>query len=669
MWKKNRDGGDGRTIEEESSSAIGKIHHHHRCGVRRRLVFCAVVVTMVIFTSSSSSPAAFAFTPSTTTTQQHDYHHHRAFLQNVYDYHQSYRGLANRLHKQKQPHRQLQRDDNSNLFGNNGRKNKRNHQFLKSRYNIRVQPLDVKVPQMGIASYLGSLEKTDKKKENTNNDNNKKSQTKTPVIKEDDDEEDDDGNDGWLSWMSRGHKRKEKQVQRIGKTAAGKVKFREAEELGGVPRSDRYSASDWLHNTASLPSSAILKSIRFPVIFMTSWATFLSCVHRKLLEINPTTASMMCIPSAPHSLMVSALSLLLVFKTNSAYQRFAEGRKIWESIINGSRDLYRMMTLYENELGRSKRRRLQRLLAAFPYLLRHRIRPNLVMYRLDDEKNVRDPEHSIVLYQDKAADDLDPEAAAVATQEESEGKSRAKARPLYWVDKRTLPWRLLPGDAMEGCARAQNRPLWVCDRMAQELRNVPDGPNFTARERLALISKVEKLSTCIGACERIHQTAVPLNYARHSLRALTLWLLTLPFALMDSLRMVTGPVLFLVSWLLFGVYEIGYSIEDPFQGTLRLSVLCDTIRRDVLAHEVFRYTAFSVRDEVPGRTGEETSDNKDSTDEEDYESSPIPVEEPNSIADVVEELPTIPIQSDEKNQTTWYMATDESGTMLFNKKP
>lgn len=300
----------------------------------------------------------------------------------------------------------------------------------------------------------------------------------------------------------------------------------------------------------------------------------------------------MSIPQGPHSLMVSALSLLLVFKTNSAYQRFAEGRKIWEEIINNARDLYRMMNLYENEMGRSKRRRLQRLLAAFPYLLRHRIRPNLVMYRLDDASNIRDPENSILLYQDKAANDLDPEAAAVATQEENEGMSRRKRRPLFWVDKRTLPWRLLPPNALEPCARAQNRPLWVCDRMSQEIRNIPDGPNFSARERLALISKVEKLSGSIGSCERIHQTAVPLNYARHSLRALTLWLFTLPFSLVDSLRFLTAPAIFLLSWTMYGVYEIGYSIEDPFQGTLRLSVLCDAIRRDVLADEVIRNTAF-----------------------------------------------------------------------------
>jgi len=170
-----------------------------------------------------------------------------------------------------------------------------------------------------------------------------------------------------------------------------------------------------------------------------------------------------------------------------------------------------MLMLYENEIGIDKRRRVQRLLASFPYFLRHRIRPNLVMRRLDDDQYTRDPQNTILLYQDDSPKDLDFEAAALARKEEEEGSSRRKTRPLFWVDKRTLPWRLLPQDgALEKCARAQNRPLWVCDRMAKEIRMVPDGPNFTNRERLAIISHIDKLSRCIGGAERIHQTVIPL---------------------------------------------------------------------------------------------------------------------------------------------------------------
>lgn len=273
------------------------------------------------------------------------------------------------------------------------------------------------------------------------------------------------------------------------------VRMREAEELGGMPRGDRYNSRDWLHNTISLPNSAILKRIRSPVIAVTSWAVFCSCLHHRFSQqhLPSRVFPMFYLPLGPHSLMMNALGLLLVFRTNSAYQRFAEGRKIWENIVNIARDLSRMIRLYESDIGTEKRRRLQKLLVAFPYLLRHRIRPNLVMRRLDDQ---RDPVNTILLYQDRALTDNDPEAAVVAQTEEQTGRSRRKQRTLYYVDKRTLPWRLLPGTSVEQCAGAQNRPLWVCDRMAAELRAVKDSPTFSARERLVLVGYVNSLSKC-----------------------------------------------------------------------------------------------------------------------------------------------------------------------------
>ena len=151
-----------------------------------------------------------------------------------------------------------------------------------------------------------------------------------------------------------------------------------------------------------------------------------------------------------------------------------------------------------------------------------------------------------------------------------------------FVDKRNLPWSLFTSKSLKRVAAAQNRPLWVCDKLGELVMDIPYNPNFTSRERLTMLGSIDKLSNAIGECERIHQTAVPLNYARHSLRSLTLWLFTLPFALVKDLGILTAPVAACIAWVLFGVYQIGYTIEDPFQGSLRLSILCDSIRKDVL---------------------------------------------------------------------------------------
>jgi predicted membrane chloride channel (bestrophin family) len=396
------------------------------------------------------------------------------------------------------------------------------------------------------------------------------------------------------------------------------------------PNDLRYSASDWWQNIRSLPRSSILRAIRGPILAVVLWSSAVSLLHRIFLMTGwDDLATGMCISSSPHSLVVSALGLLLVFRTNSAYQRFAEGRVIWERILSISRNVSRMTMLYEKEFRPSRRRRVFRLLATFPYLLHHHIQPQCLTSLSDLEKSeyglaLRRTEPvrtdrlrrgrktnlvSVVSSTDAVATDATTDATTTTTN----GSSSFADNSMCWVDKRSLPWCLFPEGALQRCANSPNRPLWVCDRLSREVTDVAYTPNFTSRERSTLLNHIDKLSQCIGECERIHQTAVPLNYARHSLRSLTLWLFTLPFALIKDFGLLTGPVMGVTAWLLYGIYQIGYSIEDPFQGSLRLSILCDTIYRDVMYGTDFmrrRVTAFGVVDEE--REGWKQLDNSNS---------------------------------------------------------
>jgi hypothetical protein len=242
-----------------------------------------------------------------------------------------------------------------------------------------------------------------------------------------------------------------------------------------------------------------------------------------------------------------------------------------------------MIQLYSKEVGPERKQRVLNLVAAYPYLLRHHVRPGCLC---EGDPSTIEESSKLLLHEPSVATidaryEGDNEVPDGVTKIDTECALSSKPRTCE-VDRRKLPWSLFSKKPLTALARAKNRPLWVCDRLGREMVSIPYGPNFTSRERLTLLSKVEKLTDAVGQCERIHQTAVPLNYARHSLRSLTLWLFTLPFALVKDLGLLTAPVTACIAWLLFGVYQIGYSIEDPFQGTLRLSILCDAIRRDVL---------------------------------------------------------------------------------------
>lgn len=280
--------------------------------------------------------------------------------------------------------------------------------------------------------------------------------------------------------------------------------------------------------------------------------------------------------------MCSSFELLLARRSPNLQptaSRNQEGRKIWEQILSVSRNLSRLTQLYSNEIGQGRKYRLRNLIAAYPYLLRHHIRSGC----LCEEKIIEDG-YRLELHE--------PSIQLVETRHEGDHYCGGTTKPVVipqtrqcFVDRRNLPWSLLTPGAVEKVARARNRPLWICDRLGREICEIPYGPNFSNRERQHFLNQVEKLTNAIGQCERIHQTAVPLNYARHSLRGLTLWLFTLPFCMVKDLGVMTGPAAAVIAWLLFGVYQIGYSIEDPFQGSLRLSILCDAIRNDVLGDD------------------------------------------------------------------------------------
>jgi predicted membrane chloride channel (bestrophin family) len=275
--------------------------------------------------------------------------------------------------------------------------------------------------------------------------------------------------------------------------------------------------------------------------------------------------------------------------------------------LSVSRNLSRMIQLYGNEFGSERKTRILNLIAAYPYLLRQHIRPGCLCAPPDQHI----PKKFKLLLQDSYSR-RNMQEARFEGQRELQSKSYDLIQKLSnnvggdeyddvrkqcWVDKRHLPWSLFKKASLPQIAIAENRPLWVCDRIAAVVMTIPYGPNFTSRERLTLLKMVDSLTNAIGQCERIHQTAVPLNYARHSLRSLTLWLFTLPFALVKDMGLFTAIVNACIAWLLFGVYQIGYSIEDPFQGSLRLSILCDAIRRNVIGQsDELRDSAFSIDD-------------------------------------------------------------------------
>lgn len=319
-------------------------------------------------------------------------------------------------------------------------------------------------------------------------------------------------------------------------------------ELTSIPQAERYSSGDWLHNIYNLPGTCVL-TLSFHLLSASFLSSRSRAVHSHLPSLHTSLSSLpspgsqvfqrikgvvilnmiwallvtavgtylnlQAIPSKVHTLLGSSLGLLLVFRTNASYARYWEGRALWEKLHSKTRDLARMISVYEDCLSTEKVTSVARLICAYPLVLRE---------HLSGETHKSD---LIRLLGPALSDTMD-------------------------------------------CS--VNKPLWVCNRLALLFRGVPESMNFSSRERLVLIGLVNDLSSIIGSCERLVQTPVPLSYARHTSRFLTLYLWSLPMVLVSDLApvplvLVTG----LCTWALFGILEIGLLIEDPFQRVLKTS--------------------------------------------------------------------------------------------------
>ena len=81
----------------------------------------------------------------------------------------------------------------------------------------------------------------------------------------------------------------------------------------------------------------------------------------------PFTLGLLHLPMTPWTLAAPFLSLLLVFRTNASYQRWAEARAVWGSVTNTVRDVARHVSWRSTD--REEAALAIDRLAAFPWAL------------------------------------------------------------------------------------------------------------------------------------------------------------------------------------------------------------------------------------------------------------------------------------------------------------
>ena len=224
------------------------------------------------------------------------------------------------------------------------------------------------------------------------------------------------------------------------------------------------------------------------------------------------------------------LGLLLVFRTNTAYERFWEGRKSWGSLVNNVRNLARQIWVViaeQTEEDRTEKIWALRLLVAF----------------------------------------------TVATKLHLRGESVNSELQELMSPNRFFKLKSMNNPPLEVA-------FWIGDYLQQQYNR----DRTSDYQLVAMQNLLNNLVDNLGVCERILKTPMPIAYTIHLKQLLLIYCLLLPFQMVDKLGFWTGAIVALISFTLFGIEEIGLEIENPFgydANDLPLDAICNTMKRNI----------------------------------------------------------------------------------------
>lgn len=260
----------------------------------------------------------------------------------------------------------------------------------------------------------------------------------------------------------------------------------------------------WYRVVLSLHNSALSKTLPRTLVF-TVFATIVTWLEMGS-EYQRYTLTL-----APFTLIGLAISVFLGFRTNVAYDRYWEGRKLWGALVNVSRSFARQATTLIDSGSRDKDDEIARVLVrraiAFACALKHHLR------------------------------DTDPcdELGAYLSSEE-----------------------------LSRLAGQQNIPLAVSRILGERLSEIWRQGYVRDVHVPVLDASLTEMTSIQGGCERIKNTPVPFAYTTLIHRIVGFYCLLLPFGLVNEVHWLTPVVVLMICHAFFGLDEIGDEIEEPF---------------------------------------------------------------------------------------------------------
>lgn len=261
-----------------------------------------------------------------------------------------------------------------------------------------------------------------------------------------------------------------------------------------------YNPKDWIKLIFHFHKSDTLRILALNMFLLGGITAVVCFLEKKYITIT--------IPSLTffHQISGFIISLVLVFRINTAYDRWWEGRKLWGSLINNSRNLaikfHAMVPLKETEM----RKELFAMITTYAYVLKEHLRNN---YNKEE----------LVF-------------GSVITENE--------------------------------LAAAKHRPTFIASRLSRYVLEFCQKNKDTENDFLILERNISELSEVCGGCERIKNTPIPYSYSIFIKKIVFIYIITMPITFGLSVGYWAVPMVMVIFYAFASLELLSEEIEDPF---------------------------------------------------------------------------------------------------------
>lgn len=204
-----------------------------------------------------------------------------------------------------------------------------------------------------------------------------------------------------------------------------------------------------------------------------------------------------------YSLVGFVLSLLLVFRTNTAYDRWWEGRKKWGELVNNTRNF--CIKVASMTTDKDVAAFFARMVPNYAFAMKEHLREGVKMEELD------------------------------LTEEE-----RNELEPI------------------------SHKPSYIAKWIYQKLDQMKQEGKLTQEEFLSMDTNLKTFSDIIGACERIKNTPLPYSYSNFMKKFIFIYVSTMPLAFVNAFGYYSILITVFVFYVLVSMEILAEEIEDPF---------------------------------------------------------------------------------------------------------